>query len=134
MEQLHELQRKHMIVTMSGRMEEPCSLTISRRGCEYDSELEAVSVPYPDADKRLKAWYKAGAVSGYGDVKAQETKIDANVRDAREIPASEFRVLLSNQGPRRAVQDSPVRPWGQVQSPPRHTRDRLGRHVPPWAR
>jgi hypothetical protein len=40
----------------------------------------------------LRRWYEAGAVSGYGDVKAQETKVDPSVRDAREITASEFRV------------------------------------------
>ncbi|KAL6303401.1 hypothetical protein BKA93DRAFT_714620, partial [Sparassis latifolia] len=40
--------------------------------------------------ERLKKWFENGAVSGFGD--AQETKVHANVRDAREIPASEFSV------------------------------------------
>ncbi|GBE86799.1 hypothetical protein SCP_1000410 [Sparassis crispa] len=51
---------------------------------------------HPDATgqgqltERLKKWFENGAVSGFGD--AQETKVHANVRDAREIPASEFSV------------------------------------------
>ncbi|KAI0057667.1 hypothetical protein BV25DRAFT_1994824 [Artomyces pyxidatus] len=40
----------------------------------------------------LKQLFTNASVSGYGDVRTQETKIDLDVRNAREIPASEFAV------------------------------------------
>ncbi|KAL6303420.1 hypothetical protein BKA93DRAFT_929125 [Sparassis latifolia] len=92
----------------SGILAEPFRLTITRPGCEFSGDI----VPSPDESsagtdnksgkpkvtsrssltKQLKRWFENGAVSGFGDVRAQETKVDANVRDAREIPASEFSV------------------------------------------
>ncbi|GBE86780.1 hypothetical protein SCP_1000220 [Sparassis crispa] len=91
-----------------GILAEPFRLTITRPGCEFSGDI----VPSPDESsagtnnkgekpkvtsrssltKQLKKWFENGAVSGFGDVRAQETKVDANVRDAREIPASEFSI------------------------------------------
>ncbi|GBE84158.1 hypothetical protein SCP_0601360 [Sparassis crispa] len=94
----------------SGVLDAPFILTITRPGCEFSGEILSRSdegsrgtnskdgTPSPDATsqdpvtERLKKWFENGAVSGFGDVRAQETKVNANVRDAREIPASEFSV------------------------------------------
>jgi hypothetical protein len=40
----------------------------------------------------LPVWYEHAAISGYGDMKSLETKVDDKVRSAREIVASEFSV------------------------------------------
>ncbi|KAJ7746566.1 hypothetical protein B0H16DRAFT_1852581 [Mycena metata] len=99
MEELRKLQTEYMITSNSGTIKddlESFKITITRPGCEYDGTLSALQAEKDDrtaaVNERLKAWYEVGAVSGYGDVKAQETKVDASVRNAREIPASEFRV------------------------------------------
>ncbi|KAJ7159434.1 hypothetical protein C8R46DRAFT_1001679 [Mycena filopes] len=112
---LRDLQASHKTVR-HGNLKPPFHLTITRAGCEYDDEMnvgkEGVKSgkknrkggkknvkggdkngePEVDIGERLRRWYEAGAVSAYGDVKAQETKIDPAVRNAREIPASEFSV------------------------------------------
>ncbi|KAJ7080762.1 hypothetical protein B0H15DRAFT_787000 [Mycena belliarum] len=69
--------------------ERPFTLKITRKGCEYDGKINALE---SDVAARLERWYAAGDVSGYGDVRAQETKVDLAVRNAREIPASDFSV------------------------------------------
>ncbi|KAJ7479999.1 hypothetical protein B0H11DRAFT_1263540 [Mycena galericulata] len=94
MEELRKLQTDYTMTVASGTIEDlPFRLIITRKGCEYDGDTSALaSDAAPSIGERLQGWYKAGAVSGYGDVKAQETKVDLAVRDAREIPASEFRV------------------------------------------
>lgn len=80
----------------SGNIENPFNLTIERTGCEYEGDITASTNKsgnaLSDMDARLRRWYEAGDVSGYGDVKTQETKVDPAVRNAREIPASDFRV------------------------------------------
>ncbi|KAJ7731115.1 hypothetical protein DFH07DRAFT_929384 [Mycena maculata] len=90
MEELHKLQTGYGKTVASGLlMDLPFRLIITRAGCEFDVEVN----PRAEGDDaQLRRWYDAGAVSGYGDVKAQETKVDPAVRDAREIPASEFTV------------------------------------------
>jgi hypothetical protein len=46
-----------------------------------------------DAIERLLLdWFKNSAISGYGDMQSLETKVDSEVRNAREIQASEFEV------------------------------------------
>ena len=40
----------------------------------------------------LLVWFEHSAISGYGDMQSFETKVDSEVRHAREIPASEFEV------------------------------------------
>ncbi|KAJ7148621.1 hypothetical protein C8R43DRAFT_1128853 [Mycena crocata] len=98
MEELFDLQSNHMNTVAFGEERDlPLFIKITRAGCEYDGDIRAFTSKKgsaaPDTDsERLKLWYEAGAVSGYGDVKAQETKVDPAVRDAREIPANEFTV------------------------------------------
>ena len=79
----------------NGFLKAPFKLAISRPGCEFDGELEPTKDYQKvgsDGETLLRRLYDHAAVSGYGDVKAQETKFDAHVRHAREIPASEFSV------------------------------------------
>ncbi|KAJ6518925.1 hypothetical protein C8R45DRAFT_1204224 [Mycena sanguinolenta] len=96
---LYELQKNYMATVASGDIKDPLRLTITRKGCEYEDDISVSGRrrEYWDPEnaenaERLRKWYEAGAISGYGDVKAQETKVDPDVRDAREIPASEFGV------------------------------------------
>ncbi|KAJ7159432.1 hypothetical protein C8R46DRAFT_1224024 [Mycena filopes] len=92
MRALHDLQTNHKTVG-NGEFKLPFNVAITRAGCEYDEEMEGgKKIAEADIGERLRRWYEAGAVSGYGDIKAQETKVDPTVRNAREIPASEFRV------------------------------------------
>ncbi|KAJ6579110.1 hypothetical protein DFH09DRAFT_1447324 [Mycena vulgaris] len=62
----------------------PFRLNITRTGCEYDDKLSALastvgSLVSDGMGERLRQWY-------------EETKVDPAVRDAREIPVSEFSV------------------------------------------
>ncbi|KAI0064509.1 hypothetical protein BV25DRAFT_1800507 [Artomyces pyxidatus] len=70
-------------------------LKITRPGSEYDADIYP-SFGYSRSDKRTADWlsqlFDNAAPSGYGDVRAQETKFDVKIRDAREILASEFSV------------------------------------------
>ncbi|KAJ7645279.1 hypothetical protein B0H17DRAFT_1186967 [Mycena rosella] len=98
MEALRKLQDDYTTTVASGTIEDLAfNLNITRSGCEYQGDLSAFTSTAGNAadaatGERLQRWYEAGAVSGYGDVKAQETKVDPAVRDAPEIPASEFTV------------------------------------------
>jgi len=67
----------------------PFYLRISRPGCEYDNEVEE---DCEDIEPLLHTWFEHSAISGYGDMQSLETKVDSEVRHAREIPASEFEV------------------------------------------
>ncbi|KAK7683357.1 hypothetical protein QCA50_013619 [Cerrena zonata] len=62
----------------------PDRLEITRPGCEYHWKDRH----YPD----LARIFEHAAISGFGNVHTQETEFDPNVRNAREIPASEFSV------------------------------------------
>jgi len=58
-------------------------------GCEYNASV----MPYSKLiDLLLPGWFEHSAISGYGDLQSLETKVDSEVRNAREIPASEFQV------------------------------------------
>ncbi|KDQ55558.1 hypothetical protein JAAARDRAFT_180355 [Jaapia argillacea MUCL 33604] len=70
-----------------GVLDQPFRLRITRAGCPFDGELDQ-----RETHTRLQHWFDNAALSGYGDVLAQETKFDEDVRKAREIPASEFSV------------------------------------------
>ncbi|KAJ7255475.1 hypothetical protein B0H12DRAFT_534214 [Mycena haematopus] len=92
MQGLRKLQTNYMATVASGKMKGvPLRLTITRIGCEYEGDI-GMSADSVATAERLQKWYEAGAISGYGDVKAQETKVDPDVRDAREILVSEFSV------------------------------------------
>ncbi|KAJ7634789.1 hypothetical protein FB45DRAFT_1056773 [Roridomyces roridus] len=91
MENIYDLHEKSDLTMDAGTIKEFSStLKITRAGYEYEGDIVA-----QDGDHvagRLREWYQAGTISGYGDVKAQETKIDPEVRNAREIPASEVSI------------------------------------------
>ncbi|KAH9888828.1 hypothetical protein C8Q73DRAFT_766452 [Cubamyces lactineus] len=81
----------------SGHLDAPFTLRITRAGCEFDGSI-APSVPKSryDVDEavksRLQKWFDNAAVSGYGDVQEQVTKVDEEVRAAREITSTGFQV------------------------------------------
>jgi hypothetical protein len=64
-------------------------LRITRPGCEYNSDVQRYS---REIEGLLPGWFEHSAISGYGDMRSLETKVDCDVRNAREIPASEFEV------------------------------------------
>ena len=64
-------------------------LSITRPGCEYEGDIERYS---DETEGLLPGWFEHAAISGYGDMQSLETKVDSEVRNAREIPASEFQV------------------------------------------
>ncbi|KAJ8490231.1 hypothetical protein ONZ51_g2453 [Trametes cubensis] len=83
----------------TGYLDAPFHLRITRPGCEFDDsiapfppELRLSSRCNETLQALLKKWFEGAAVSGYGDVQEQVTKVDEEVRAAREIPSSEFEV------------------------------------------
>jgi hypothetical protein len=72
-----------------GIFEQNFHLSITRPGCEFDGDISQRSYGFINL---LKDWFEHAAVSGYGDMKASETKVDPTVRDARDIPATQFTV------------------------------------------
>jgi hypothetical protein len=64
-------------------------LRVTRPGCEYDSQVGQYS---KYIEPLLPTWFEHSAISGYGDMQSLETKVDSEVRHAREILASEFEV------------------------------------------
>ncbi|KAI0820832.1 hypothetical protein BC628DRAFT_1523820 [Trametes gibbosa] len=87
-----------------GFLDESFNLRITRPGCEFEGPIarnkleegldrtEEGKALQQAKNARLQQWYDCASVSGYGDVQTQVTKIDKDVRAAREIPASEFTV------------------------------------------
>jgi hypothetical protein len=72
-----------------GSFEESFYLKITRPGCEYDGLVEPRSYAI---DKLLPEWYQHAAIAGYGDLKVLKTKVDRDVRHAKEITADKFTV------------------------------------------
>ena len=73
----------------TGYFHEAFHLRVTREGCQFDGKV------HPGGDtvlNLLPEWLKHAAVSGYGDVRNQATKIDLDVRNACEIPSDEFSV------------------------------------------
>ncbi|KAL0577816.1 hypothetical protein V5O48_004183 [Marasmius crinis-equi] len=69
--------------------EERFSLKVTHPGCEYENE----SLGYSGVDISVfEKWLRNAPVSGFGDNKALETKVDSEIRKACEIPASGFEV------------------------------------------
>ncbi|KAK7025230.1 hypothetical protein R3P38DRAFT_2530769 [Favolaschia claudopus] len=93
MDNLRAMQSNYKTVASGKLADLSFHLTITRTGCELDGELSGLeSKKGLETNRRLRRWYDAGDVSGYGDVKSQQTKIDSAVRHAREIPAKDFGV------------------------------------------
>jgi hypothetical protein len=109
---LRELHKDAPLPYRFGVFSEPFRLTITRPGCEHDGALNK------DPKAELERCNEHGATSGYGDVKALETKVNAYIRDAREILASEFSVKREFLDPIRETwaktfipADVPVKPY-----------------------
>lgn len=73
----------------SGHFKSPFNLRITRQGCEYDGLINPSG---SGTDALLSQWFEHSTVSGYGDNRSLETKIDHDVRSAREILPTEFSV------------------------------------------
>ncbi|KAI0352371.1 hypothetical protein OH77DRAFT_1428670 [Trametes cingulata] len=86
----------------SGYLDKEFSLSIIRPGCEFSDLIRPAPNSkrpgYPKNEQvrsleaRLEQWHENAAVSGYGDVREQITKVNTDVRAAREIGPHEFRV------------------------------------------
>ena len=72
-----------------GFFEEPFHLKITLPGCEYDGFVEPRSYA---VEKLLPEWYEHAMIAGYGDIKSLKTRVDRDVRHAKEISASKFTV------------------------------------------
>jgi len=72
-----------------GNFWEPFHLRVTHEGCQFDDEVDP---PDDIVLNLLPEWLKNAAVSSYGDVRNQDTKIDLDVRNACEIPPDEFSV------------------------------------------
>ncbi|KAF9261455.1 hypothetical protein L218DRAFT_961457 [Marasmius fiardii PR-910] len=87
-----------------GQLEEPFYLKVTYPGCEYETknlsdETSSNSVDYEIGvedcevkEETIQKWLKNAPVSGFGDNKALETRVDPEVREACEIPAEGFEV------------------------------------------
>ncbi|KAG6828520.1 hypothetical protein H0H92_007738 [Tricholoma furcatifolium] len=81
----------------TGHINKAFKLTITRPGCEFKGSISEAIIDL----EYLKTWFDNAVISGYGDNRALETKVDSAVRDAREITSDEFQVqedLLSKIG------------------------------------
>ncbi|OSX60346.1 hypothetical protein POSPLADRAFT_1171415 [Postia placenta MAD-698-R-SB12] len=78
----------------SGTLTEPFNLRISRPHCKFNGQIRIHSSNDRNdgIEERLKQWYNHSVVSGFGDLRSQETKEDKDVRHAREIGARDFSV------------------------------------------
>ncbi|OBZ72990.1 hypothetical protein A0H81_07209 [Grifola frondosa] len=94
MKKLEAISERHCRPVASGEFKKPFKLTITRPGCKSETSIKPgeKSTRNGPVGKLLQTWYTNATVSGYGDVREQVTKVDKNVRNAREIPATEFAV------------------------------------------
>ncbi|KAI0764352.1 hypothetical protein BD413DRAFT_615801 [Trametes elegans] len=76
----------------------PFELRITRPGCTFNGIIVPIDARRQTTEerevteKKLKAWYDKADVSGFGDAQEQVTRYDEKIRNAREIPASQFSV------------------------------------------
>jgi hypothetical protein len=62
------------------------SLKVTRSGCDFEGVIDR------QVQGLLSQWYENSPASGFGNVKTQETEINIDVRNAREISSEEFTV------------------------------------------
>src|SRR3984885_254861 len=86
---LRDIFHKFPVPAWAGFFREAFHLRVTREGCQFDGEVDLYS---DTVLKLLPEWLKHAAVSSYGDVRNQDTKIDLDVRNACEIPSDEFSV------------------------------------------
>ncbi|KAI0703178.1 hypothetical protein C8Q76DRAFT_222192 [Earliella scabrosa] len=97
--ELGKIHRKHINNSATGSFSS-FKLKITREGCKSSGRVNPPrsktaherSSENAKIERKLAQWYRAAAISGYGDMHEQVTKVDPAVRNAREIPASEFAV------------------------------------------
>ena len=71
----------------SGRLKEGVhSLKVTRSGCDFEGVIDR------NINDILFQWYENSPPSGFGNVRTQETEINVDIRNAREISSSEFTV------------------------------------------
>ncbi|KDQ58790.1 hypothetical protein JAAARDRAFT_206635 [Jaapia argillacea MUCL 33604] len=85
--QISPIYRQMFRTHAQGRFDFEFSLTVTQPGCEFNGKLKTGS----DCT-HLEELFEHAPSSGYGDVVSQETKVDSDVRDAREITADGFSV------------------------------------------
>lgn len=97
---LENLYSQHNVSHLSGVLDKAFTLSITCPGYEFLGEItpianraqEEVDKTKKGLELQLREWYERGTTSGYGDIRAQETKIDPEIRDAREFGVEEFSV------------------------------------------
>ncbi|KAK7040848.1 hypothetical protein VNI00_009444 [Paramarasmius palmivorus] len=69
-------------------------LKVIQAGCEFEGSIGRLWTGghVIDCVKEIPKWLENAPVSGYGDNRTLETKIDSSVRNAREIPKEGFEV------------------------------------------
>ncbi|KAL0067985.1 hypothetical protein AAF712_004888 [Marasmius tenuissimus] len=75
-----------------GTYNEAFDLKITYPGCEFESKESNWARPPSINESTFNKWLEHAPVSGFGDNKAFETKVDPAVRNAREIPKDGFEV------------------------------------------
>jgi hypothetical protein len=75
----------------AGVLRDDFRLKITLPGAEFDGKITPGG-DWRAAVENVKKWYSVAAVSGYGDVRTLETKVDESVRAAREITADHIQL------------------------------------------
>ncbi|RPD64387.1 hypothetical protein L226DRAFT_484383 [Lentinus tigrinus ALCF2SS1-7] len=100
---LSDIYTAHVHNQASGYLDKPFNLKVTMDKCGFNGPISPPTrFDYDDPifeqreekaiESRLKKWYKNASVSGYGDVREQVTKVNEEVRNAREIPVTHFSV------------------------------------------
>uniref|UniRef100_A0A0W0GF99 Prolyl 4-hydroxylase alpha subunit Fe(2+) 2OG dioxygenase domain-containing protein n=2 Tax=Moniliophthora roreri TaxID=221103 RepID=A0A0W0GF99_MONRR len=85
---IHEKVTKILHSYHTGFYDSNFNLKVTQPGCECEAYISR----YHDVEDELPKWLANAPVSGYGDNRTLETKVDSTVRNAREIPSSGFEV------------------------------------------
>ncbi|KAI0764353.1 hypothetical protein BD413DRAFT_192656 [Trametes elegans] len=97
-DKLSDVRTKEKLEEYATGQLEAFQLRIVRPGCEFDGRIAPINLrkrTYKEknaTEDTLKAWYNKADDSGFGDAREQVTRYDEKIRNAREIPASQFSV------------------------------------------
>ncbi|KAH7914413.1 hypothetical protein BJ138DRAFT_401694 [Hygrophoropsis aurantiaca] len=94
-QQLGDILKSHAHNSASGIMSTPFRLRITSSNCHYDDFITPTQTGSSQSSQTpslLKNLYEHATISGYGDVRTQETVVDESVRCAREFSSPEFSV------------------------------------------
>ncbi|KAG7093054.1 hypothetical protein E1B28_009347 [Marasmius oreades] len=75
-----------------GTLDDPFYLKVTYPGCEFEYARIQRYSDYGCDEDTIQTWLKNAPVSGFGDNRVLETKVDPEVRRACEIPAEGFEV------------------------------------------